>query len=114
MGDTPARPEFRRWRWIAPLPEGCIAFFAGDPEAVKRLDREWALLDLLGRRVSSFAVPTVEHASPDGRLQVRRMVEGATLIGGGGRERAFGASAAGRRPDGRSVDQDQCSGGARP
>ena len=60
----PPRPEFRRWRWLARLPEGRIAFFADDPEAVERLGRERALLDLLHRRVSSFAVPAVEHARP--------------------------------------------------
>jgi aminoglycoside phosphotransferase (APT) family kinase protein len=93
---TPPRPEFRYWRWLAPLPKGRMAFFADHPEAVERLSRERALLDLLGRRLS-FAVPTIEYASPDGRLQVRRMVEGVTSFGGNARERAFAVSPAGRR-----------------
>jgi aminoglycoside phosphotransferase (APT) family kinase protein len=94
---TAPRPEFRQWRWLAPLPEGRIAFFADDPEAAERLSRERALLDLLGRRISGFAVPAVEHASPDGRLQVRRMVEGDTSLGGKAREPVLAASPAGRR-----------------
>jgi aminoglycoside phosphotransferase (APT) family kinase protein len=96
---TLSQPEFRRWRWIALLPNGRIAFFADDPEAVKRLGRERALLDLLGRRVG-FAVPAVEHVSSDGRLQVRRMVDGVDAtewFGGYERERALDASPAGRR-----------------
>jgi aminoglycoside phosphotransferase (APT) family kinase protein len=94
---APLRPGFRGWRWLALLPGGRVAFFADDPEAVARLGRERALLDLLGRRVTSFAVPAVERVSPDGRLQVRRMVEGAEWPGGPGRERALAASPAGPR-----------------
>lgn len=101
MNDAPQhRPEFRRWRWLAPLPGGRIAFFADNPEAVERLGRERAVLDLLGPRVSSFAVPAVEHVSPDGRLQVRRMVEGVDAtawFGGYERERMLDMSPAGRR-----------------
>jgi aminoglycoside phosphotransferase (APT) family kinase protein len=100
VDDTLPRPEFRRWRWVSLLPNGRIAFFADDPEAVKRLGRERTLLDLLGQRISSFAVPAVEHVSPDGRLQVRRMVDGADAIewyGGYDRERALDTSPAGRR-----------------
>jgi aminoglycoside phosphotransferase (APT) family kinase protein len=103
---APPRPEFRKWRWLTPLPEGRIAFFAEDPGAVARLGRERALLDLLGRRVG-FAVPAVEHVSPDGRLQVRRTVGGTVWSttewfagygpGRAGRERALAASPSGRR-----------------
>lgn len=93
----PLWPGFRNWRWLTLLPGGRLAFFADDPEAVARLARERALLDLLGRRVRGFAVPTVEHVSPDGRLQVRRMVEGAEWPGSYGRERALAASSVGRR-----------------
>ena len=94
---APLRLGFRCWRWLALLPEGRIALLADGPEAVARLGRERALLDLLGRRISGFAVPAVEHVSPDGRLQVRRMVEGTEWPGGYGRERALAASPAGRR-----------------
>lgn len=106
-GSAPLRPGFRRWRWLARLPEDRIAFFADGPEAAERLGRERVLLDLLGRRVRGFAVPAVEHVSPDGRLQVRRMVEGTVWadtewFGDYGperavRERALAASPAGRR-----------------
>jgi aminoglycoside phosphotransferase (APT) family kinase protein len=96
-GGAPLRPGFRSWRWLALLPGERLAFFADDAEAVARLGRERALLDLLGQRVSSFAVPAVEHVSPDGRLQVRRMVEGAEWPGGDGRERALAASPVGPR-----------------
>jgi hypothetical protein len=78
-------------------PRAISAFFAEDPEAAERLSRERALLDLLGQRISGFAVPAVEHASPDGRLQVRRMVEGDTSLGGKAREPALATSPTGRR-----------------
>src|SRR3954468_16402030 len=76
------RPEFRGWRWVAILSGWRIAFFAEDAQAAERLGRERALLELLGRRVRRFAVPAVEHVSPGGRLQVRRMVEGTEVPGG--------------------------------
>ena len=94
---APLRPEFRSWRWVAVLSGRRIAFFADDPQAAERLGRERALLELLGRRVRHFAVPAVEHVSPSGRLQVRRMVEGTEVPGGYGRDRALGASAVGQR-----------------
>ena len=94
---APLRPGFRSWRWLALLPGGRIAHLADGPEAVARLGRERALLDLLARRVSGFAVPAVEHVSPDGRLQVRRMVDGTEWPGDEGRERVLAASPAGRR-----------------
>jgi aminoglycoside phosphotransferase (APT) family kinase protein len=91
---VPQRPEFRSWRWLSKLPQGRIAFFVDHPEGVERMGRERALLDLIGQRVS-FAVPLVEHVSPDGRLQIRRMVAGVTSFGGRGRERALASSRAG-------------------
>ncbi len=97
MGSVPLRPGFRCWRWLALVPGGRIAFFAEDAAAVARLGRERLLLDLLGRRIRGFAVPAVEHVSADGRLQVRRMVDGTEWPGGYGRERALAASPVGRR-----------------
>lgn len=97
---TPLRPEFRRWRWAAPLPADRIAFFADAPDSVERLRRERSVLDLLGPRLTRFAIPSVEHVSPDGRLQVRRMVEGVgatAWFGGYERLRMLDASPAGRR-----------------
>ena len=96
-GGAPLRPGFRSWRWLALLPGGRLALYAGDPEAAERLARERALLDLPGRRIGGFAVPAVEHVSADGRLQVRRMVDGSEWPGGDGRERALAASPVGRR-----------------
>ena len=97
---APLRPEFRRWRWVAPLRGDRIAFFADAPEAVERLGRERAILDLIGPRIIQFAIPSVEHASPDGRLQVRSMVKGVeatACFGGYECQRLLDASPAGRR-----------------
>ena len=97
---TPLRLEFRRWRWIAPLPGNRIAFFADDREAMERLGRERAILDLIGPRIIRFAIPSVEHVSRDGRLQVRSMVKGVeatACFGGYECQGLLDASPAGRR-----------------
>jgi Phosphotransferase enzyme family len=69
-------PEWRNWRWVEHLPDGRIAYRAGDEAGWTRLSAEAELLRRLRPRVS-FAVPEVVATDQGNRRQVRRKTAGA-------------------------------------
>jgi aminoglycoside phosphotransferase len=79
--------ERRAWRWLAHLPDGRLLFITDNPAGAAQLGRETKLLQLLAARVS-FGLPGIHDLDPTLGLQLRTLVPGAQLSGGG-RERDF-------------------------
>jgi aminoglycoside phosphotransferase len=77
----------RSGRWLATLPDGRLLFITNHAAGAAHLAREGALLQRLASRVS-FGLPKVHDLDPDLGLQLRTLVPGAQLSGGG-RERDF-------------------------
>ena len=91
--------ERRSWRWFASLPGDLIVCIADTPEGAAHLARESMLLKRLAARVS-FGLPRVRDLDPALGLQLRTLVPGAQLSGGG-RERDFA-----ERPQGARLADD--------
>jgi aminoglycoside phosphotransferase len=96
--DIPAsaiKLERRSWRWVTTLPDDRIAFVVDNAAAAEHLAREGRLLSRLASHVS-FNLPRIHDTDSDLGLQVRTIVPGAQLSGGG-REREFAALPQGKR-----------------